>query len=134
MTSGHDHEQVRTGSPPSSVRREVTLPVPPEEAWDAIVRPEGWLADDVELDPWEGGALRAAWEDGAERLGEVLEIEEPRRMRFRWAGTEDESEVVLTLDAVAAGTRVVVVETPAAAGWGPRLQALAAAPRALCPA
>src|SRR6478672_1746427 len=40
------------------VRREVVLPVDPERAWELITEPdelEGWLADEVELEPEEGG-------------------------------------------------------------------------------
>ena len=36
------------------IEREIVLPVPPEEAWEALTEPEQleeWFANDVELDP-----------------------------------------------------------------------------------
>ena len=55
-----------------TVRREVVLPVDPDRAWELITDPgelEGWLADDVELEPEEGGEVRVEWDDGERREG-----------------------------------------------------------------
>ena len=69
-----------------AVRREVVLPVDPDRAWELITDPgelEGWLADDVELEPEEGGEVRVEWDDGERREGIVEEVDEGRRLVVR---------------------------------------------------
>lgn len=108
-----------------SVRREVTLPVDPERAWELITDPdelEGWLADEVELDPEEGGAVHVRFEDGEERWGTVEEADPERRLVFHWG----DSRVEWTLDPVEHGTRFVVVERSLEPVVGPRMAALQA--------
>src|SRR5438046_1897803 len=61
------------------VTREIEFPVPPDEVWEALTDPdqlEEWYANDVELDPREGGAGVFRWEDGEERpaTGVVSEL------------------------------------------------------------
>ena len=122
-----------------SVRREVVLPVPREEAWALLTSGDAireWLADDAVLEPEVGGEVRA---DG--RRGVVEEVDEGRRLIFRWDDGIDEARVEWTLsedeDVDAVATRVVVVERRLepvfAVAWGPKLSALARA-SALCPA
>src|SRR6478735_383348 len=41
----------------SDVTRDITLPVDPEEAWEALIEP-GWIGEEAELDPREGGVGR----------------------------------------------------------------------------
>ena len=109
------------------VHREDTLPVDPDRAWELITDPaelEGWLADDVELEPEEGGEVRVEWEDGERREGVVEEVDEGRRLVFVWG--EEPSRVVWTLDPVPDGTRFVVTERTLAPVVGPRMAALAA--------
>src|SRR3954454_4988494 len=92
-----------------SVRREVTLPVEPDRAWELITDPEeleGWLADEVELEPEEGGDVHVTFEDGVKRWGTVEEVEPERRLVFSWGDSREES----TPDPVESGTRLVVVE------------------------
>ena len=110
-----------------AVRREVVLPVDPDRAWELITDPaelEGWLAEEVELDPEEGGTVRVEWEDGDSREGIVQEVEEGRRLVFVWG--EEPSRVSWTLDPVPGGTRFVVVERSLAPVVGPRMAALSA--------
>ena len=117
-----------------TVRREVVLPVEPARAWELITDPEeleGWLADEVELAPEEGGDVRVEWEDGERREGVVEEVDEGRRIVFTWG--EEPSRVVWTLDPVPEGTRFVVTERTLAPVIGPRMSALAEH-AALCPA
>lgn len=108
------------------VRRETTVEASPVEVWEALTDPDRlseWLAEDAELDPVEGGELRLTFEDG-ERAGRVESVEEERRLAFTWERPEyGESRVEFTVEAVPAGTRVIVVESDL--GPGPR--ALAAA-------
>src|SRR5215217_395658 len=120
--------------PMLSVRREVVLPVDPDRAWELITEPEElerWLADDVELEPEEGGEVRVAWDDGERREGIVEEVDEGRRLVFVWG--DEPSRVVWTLDPVPDGTRFVVTERSLAPVVGPRMAALAAH-ASLCPA
>src|SRR3954451_3230194 len=110
-----------------TVRREVVLPVEPERAWELITDSEeleGWLADDVELAPEEGGEVHVEWEGGEGRGGGGEEGEEGRRIVFTWG--EEPSRVVWTLDPVPEGTRFVVTERTLAPVVGPRMAALAA--------
>jgi uncharacterized protein YndB with AHSA1/START domain len=127
----------------SAVRRAITLPVPRDRAWRAVTEElDAWLADEVELDPREGGEVTVRWNDGRTRTGVVEEIAEERRLSFRWREDGDaESLVEFTLDDVEDGTRVTVLEAPVSAivdgtarlapvasdAWGPQMSALAAA-------
>jgi uncharacterized protein YndB with AHSA1/START domain len=117
------------------VRREVELDAPPDEVWEAFVDERllsEWLADAVELEPVEGSPARFRTGDD-EREGTVLRVEEGRSIAFTWSRDgELPSEVELRVDAVAGGSRVVVVERAivgatalAGAGWSGRLEALA---------
>jgi uncharacterized protein YndB with AHSA1/START domain len=124
------------------VRRAITLPVPRDRAWRAVTEElDAWLADEVDLDPREGGEVTVRWNDGRTRTGVVEEVAEERRLSFRWRGDADaESLVEFTLDDVEDGTRVTVLEAPVeaiadgsarlaptASAWGPRMSALASA-------
>ncbi len=101
----------------STVRREIVLPVERERAWELLTEPRElceWLADAVELEPQEGAPLRVEWANGEAREGVVEEVEEQRRLRFRWDddATGIPSRVEWTLDDAPGGTRVVVEERP----------------------
>ena len=116
------------------VERETLIEATPEEVWEALTdedRLEEWLAPDVDLDPYEGGEIAVRDGDG-ERTGTVETVEEGERFAFTWSRPgEGESFVEVTIEAIPAGTRVTVVETPMAlgtpmapGGWGPRLARL----------
>ncbi len=104
----------------TSVRREVVLPVSPEELWPALTEAErlaDWFAPGVDIDARPGGGAVFRWE-GATRRAVIEEVEAPRRLSFRWAemgdaGAVEPSRVELTLEEVAEGTRLRVVETAA---------------------
>jgi uncharacterized protein YndB with AHSA1/START domain len=109
------------------VTREVVVPAPPAEVWEALTDPERleeWFANEVELEPEPGGEGLFRWENGELRRAFVHEVEVERRFAFTWQTDDgDESEVEFTLDEVEDGTRVVVTEsTPAPAAcageWG----------------
>src|SRR5215203_4928045 len=98
-----------------SVTREVVLPVEPERAWELITDPaelEGWLGDEVELEPEEGAEVYVRFE----------EVEPERRLVFNWG----DSRVEWTLAPAVGGTRLVVVERSLAPVVGPRMAALSA--------
>jgi uncharacterized protein YndB with AHSA1/START domain len=115
------------------VERDTLIEASPEEVWEAITdgdRLEEWMAEEVELDPVEGGDASFRTEDG-ERSGTVQTVEEHERFAFTWSRPgEDESVVEFTIEAVPYGTRLTVVETPigptaiAAGEWNGRMARL----------
>src|SRR3954452_24902463 len=119
------------------VKREVELEAAPAEVWEALVDPrllsEG-LADEVEMEPIPGTPARFR-SGGEEREGTVVRVDEERRLAFTWARPgEGPSEGELIVDAVADGTRLVVVERAlvgpmalSGQAWSGRLQALSSA-------
>jgi uncharacterized protein YndB with AHSA1/START domain len=129
------------------VTRSVELDAAPAEVWDALTEAallREWLADEVELEAEPGGEIVCRYADGEERRGEVELVEEAERLAWSWRREGDgPSRVELVLDAVAAGTRLTVIETapPHSAGppllaadalgatWGPPLARLRAAVR-----
>jgi len=118
-----------------SVMRSIVLPVPPEQAWDALTRPSElaeWLADEVESDgplDEEGSEALLRWDDGNERVAVVDEAEEPGRLVFTWRaeGTDDKTRVEFTLvELPRRETLLTVVESgfaPLPATWGPKMLA-----------
>ena len=102
------------------IEREIVLPAPPEEVWDALTEPERleeWFATEAELDPRPGGAGVFRWGDGDERRAVVREAVPGERLALDW---EDGGAVVLELEEAEAGTRVHVVET--APDWSTALE------------
>jgi uncharacterized protein YndB with AHSA1/START domain len=102
------------------IERELELPAPSEEVWEAITDPRrlaGWLADEVRFDLRPGGD--ASFRDGdALRRGWVEEVMPPEgergagRLAFWWAhDDEPATRVELTLEPTPEGTRLRVVET-----------------------
>ena len=107
------------------IRREIVLPAPRDDVWDALTEPERlaeWFANDVELDLRPGGDASFRWSNGEERHATVTEVEPERRLAFEW---DDEGEVEFTLDDDVDGTRLTVVET--APAWTTALDLQASA-------
>lgn len=104
------------------VTRELVLPAPPEEVWEALTDPERlkeWFANDVE---WDGDELVYRWDDGEERRARIEQADEPRRLGFRWHdGEGDETEVTFELEPAEEGTRLTVTEG-SGAGWAAALE------------
>jgi uncharacterized protein YndB with AHSA1/START domain len=93
------------------ITREVDLPVPPDEVWEALTEPERleeWFANDVELEVRPGGAGVFRWENGEERHATVRVADEPERLVLEW---DDEGEVEITLAETEEGTHLTVRET-----------------------
>jgi uncharacterized protein YndB with AHSA1/START domain len=130
----------------AAVRREVVFEAPPEEVWQALTQADRlseWFANDVELDVRPGGSGTFRWDDGSLRHAVVEEVEEERRLAFRWSDEDGaESRVELILEDAPEGTRLTVTETATAgleasalAGeWSWGLALLAALPRLRRPA
>jgi len=107
------------------VTREIVFPVPPDEVWEALTDPEQleeWFANDVELDPREGGEGVFRWDDGEERHATVLVAEPGERLVLDW---DDEGTVELTLEEVDEGTRLLVRESTPEFSTALELRALA---------
>lgn len=104
------------------VTRELVLPAPPEEVWEALTDPERlkeWFANEVE---WDGDELVYRWDDGEERRARIEESDEPRRLGFRWSDPDgDESQVTFELEEAEEGTRLTVTEG-SGAGWTAALE------------
>ena len=110
------------------VEREIVFPESPAELWDALTQPERleeWFASDVELDVRPGGSGVFRWGDGDERRATVREVEEQERFVLDW---DDGGEVVLELEEVDGGTRLLVVESTPGFATALALRALAWAP------
>jgi uncharacterized protein YndB with AHSA1/START domain len=106
------------------IEREIVLPSPREDVWEALTEPErleDWFANDVDLDLRPGGGARFRWSNGEERHAVVTEVEPERRLVFEW---EDEGEVSFTLEDDVDGTRLTVVESSPA--WSTALDLKAA--------
>jgi uncharacterized protein YndB with AHSA1/START domain len=116
---GCPDEEVDVSEERERVEREVVLPVEREQVWRALTEPallEQWLADEVEVDVREGGEAVFRDAGGEERRGRVAEVVEGERLRLLWSrADEGPAEVTFELLDAVAGTRLVVVETRAAA-------------------
>jgi uncharacterized protein YndB with AHSA1/START domain len=99
-----------------NVTREIVLPLDRDDAWDALVDLESWLAQDsdLELEAGERGTL--GMPGGEQRDALVEEVTDGERLVLWWRdadGPRDQpmTRVALTLDEVAGGTLVRVVES-----------------------
>ena len=109
------------------VTREVVVPAPPEEVWQALTEPERleeWFANEVELDVRPGGTGRFRWDDGDERYAVVREVQPEERLVLDW---DDDGEVAFTLEEVPEGTRLLVRETSPSPEWSTALELQASA-------
>jgi uncharacterized protein YndB with AHSA1/START domain len=109
------------------IRKEIVLPAPREEVWNALTEPgrlEDWFANDVEIDLRPGGGASFRWSNGEERHATVTEVEPERRLAFEW---DDEGEVAFELDDDGDGTRLTVIESSPAWSTALDLQASALA-------
>ena len=106
-----------------AVEREVTVPAAPDEVWPAVTHSDqvsAWFGAEAELDVRPGGRGIFRWPDGTERGVVVEDVEPARKLSFRWLPfqrtpdgemvTLPSTRVEITLDEVAGGTRVRVVE------------------------
>ncbi|MDP2709728.1 MAG: SRPBCC domain-containing protein [Solirubrobacteraceae bacterium] len=94
------------------VTREITLPVDPESAWDAVCDLERWLTDDgsLELEPGAEGELTLR--DGETRWATVQDVRAGEHLSFWWHAPDALATLVeVDLVAVPEGTRIVVVES-----------------------
>jgi len=107
------------------IHREIVLPAPRADVWEALTDPErleDWFANDVDLDLRPGGGATFRWSNGEERHATVTEVDPERRLAFEW---DDEGAVELTLDDDVDGTRLTVIES--SPSWSTALELQASA-------
>jgi uncharacterized protein YndB with AHSA1/START domain len=71
----------------TSVEREVRIAASPETVWEFLVDPEKirrWKAVDASFDARPGGGYRIEVIPGRIAVGEVLELDPPRRLVYTW--------------------------------------------------
>jgi uncharacterized protein YndB with AHSA1/START domain len=69
------------------IRRQVVMPVSPEQLWEALTDPDqvaGWFGGRIEWELREGGPAHFSGDDGSERHGRVETVRPGRHLRFRW--------------------------------------------------
>jgi uncharacterized protein YndB with AHSA1/START domain len=100
------------------VEREVVIAAPGDVVWACWtdpVRVVRWMGRTASIDLVPGGAIRIEDGNGAVMVGEILEVDQPRRLVFTW-GWEDPAETIrpggsrveVELDELPEGTRVRV--------------------------
>jgi uncharacterized protein YndB with AHSA1/START domain len=106
---------------PDRIERTVELAHPPAAVWAALTTAEGlagWFGNEAAIDLRPGGVAWMRWTgEGFTANMRVERVEEPRVFGFTWHiyGLPDDDPrrtyVEFTLEPVAAGTRLTVVES-----------------------
>ena len=106
---------------PDRIERTVELAHPPATVWAALTTAEGlagWFGNEAAIDLRPGGTAWMRWTgEGFTANMRVERVEEPRVFGFTWHifGLPDDDPrrtyVEFTLEPVAAGTRLTVVES-----------------------
>jgi uncharacterized protein YndB with AHSA1/START domain len=105
---------------PDRIERTVEVAHPPAKVWAALTTAEGlsaWFGQQATIDLRPGGTARMTWETGDKAEMRVERVEEPTVFGFTWHiyGLPDDDPrrtyVEFTLEPVATGTRLTVVET-----------------------
>jgi uncharacterized protein YndB with AHSA1/START domain len=105
---------------PDRIERVVDLAHPPAKVWAALTTADGlssWFGNDATIDLRPGGAARMTFGGGHTAKMQVERVEEPAVFGFTWhiSGLPDDDPrrtyVEFTLEPVAAGTRLTVVES-----------------------
>jgi uncharacterized protein YndB with AHSA1/START domain len=102
------------------IEHEIVIAAPPELVFEFFTvsdRYPRWMGREATLDPRPGGVYRCVVHDTATVLGEYVVVEPPTRVEFTW-GFEGNpgvppgsSTVTVTLERIAAGTRLRLVHT-----------------------
>jgi uncharacterized protein YndB with AHSA1/START domain len=105
---------------PDRIERTVEIAAPPRKVWAALTTAEGlaaWFGDEATIDLRPGGSARMSWKQGHTAEMRVERVEEPSVFGYTWHiyGLPDDDPrrtyVEFTLEPIATGTRLTVVET-----------------------
>lgn len=105
---------------PDRIERVVELAHPPAKVWAAITTAEGlgtWFGNQATIDLRPGGPAKLTWDSGDSADLRVERVEEPKVFAFTWhihglpEGDPRRTYVEFTLEPVATGTRLTVIET-----------------------
>jgi len=105
---------------PDRIERTVELAHPPAKVWAALTTSEGlgtWFGHQATIDLRPGGTARMSWDSGDTADLRIERVEEPTTFGFTWGidGLPQEDPrrtyVEFTLEPVATGTRLTVVES-----------------------
>jgi uncharacterized protein YndB with AHSA1/START domain len=105
---------------PDRIERTLEVPHPPVKVWAALTTAEGlraWFGNEATIDLRPGGSASMSWTDGLTVEMRVERVEEPRVFGFTWQiyglpkDDPRRTYVEFTLEPVAGGTRLTVVET-----------------------
>jgi uncharacterized protein YndB with AHSA1/START domain len=105
---------------PDRIERTVEIAHPPSKVWAALTTAEGlgtWFGHDATIDLRPGGSAHLTWNSGDKAEMRIERVEEPSIFGFTWqiyglpADDPRRTYVEFTLEPVAAGTRLTVVES-----------------------
>lgn len=105
---------------PDRIERTVEITRPPDAVWAALTTAEGlgtWFGNQATIDLRPGGLAEMSWTDGNTASMRVERVEEPAVFGFTWhiyglpEGDPRRTYVEFTLEQVATGTRLTVVES-----------------------
>jgi len=105
---------------PDRIERTVEIAHPPDKVWAALTTAEGlsaWFGNEARIDLRPGGSAWMRWSQGETADMRVERVEEPAVFGFTWhiyglpEGDPRRTYVEFTLEPVASGTRLTVVET-----------------------
>lgn len=105
---------------PDRIERVVEIAHPPAKVWAALTTAKGlgtWFGNQASIDLRPGGPGQLVWDNGHTADLRVERVEEPEVFGFTWhihGLPEDDPRrtyVEFTLEPVAAGTRLTVVES-----------------------
>jgi uncharacterized protein YndB with AHSA1/START domain len=118
MTSDLIAERLERG-----LRFERRLAHPPERVWRALVDPAElarWLAERVEMDAREGGAVLFRWSDTEVARGTIRRFVPPELLEYTWREDDAASVVRFELRPDGAGTLLILThrEIDSLAGLG----------------
>jgi uncharacterized protein YndB with AHSA1/START domain len=105
---------------PDRIERTVEVAHPPRRVWAALTTAEGlgtWFGNEAKIDLRPGGSAQMSFTNGYTADMRIERVEEPAVFGFTWhiSGLPDDDPrrtyVEFTLEPVAAGTRLTVVES-----------------------
>jgi uncharacterized protein YndB with AHSA1/START domain len=105
---------------PDKIERSIELAHEPERVWEALTTAEGlsaWFGTDAAIEPRPGGAGRMSFASGLSVELRIERVEVLRTLAYTWRvlGLPEvdprRTHVEFTLEPIAAGTRLTVVES-----------------------